>query len=112
MKNIAKLVLVLVSMPLIASAGTQKYNVSVDGMTCGGCVSKVKEALAKVPGAEKVEVVLKKKTASFTVKEDRPELQAEIAKAVQEAGFTVTAINGKKFEVPAGQVPAGETKAQ
>ncbi len=93
-KNIAALVLSLVS--VTAMAGAQKYDVSVDGMTCGSCVSKVKESLAKIQGADKVEVVLKKKTATFTVKEDRPELQAEITKAITDAGFTVAAINGKK----------------
>ncbi|MEK7355306.1 MAG: heavy metal-associated domain-containing protein [Bdellovibrionota bacterium] len=100
-------------LPAVVWAGAQKYNVSVDGMTCGGCVGKVKEALTKIPGAEKVEVVLKKKTATFTVKEDRPELKAEIGKAIVDAGFTVTAINGKKVATegaPAATEPSTETK--
>lgn len=89
---VALMVLVL---PALVLAGQQKYDVAVDGMTCGSCASKVKDALSNIPGADKVQVVLKKKTASFVVAEDRPELKTEIAKAIADAGFTVTKINGK-----------------
>lgn len=100
-------------LPAVVWAGAQKYDVAVDGMTCGSCADKVKEALTKIDGAGDVKVVLKKKTASFSVKEDRPELQEQIAKAIADAGFTVTAINGKKIEKPAAAPAeaAKETKA-
>ena len=42
----------------------------IDGMTCGGCVSSVKQTLAGVPGVKSVTVDLGKKQAVITSSEE------------------------------------------
>ena len=57
---------------------------SIEGMTCGHCVKSVTEALAKVPGVEKViEVSLERKQAEVS---GNPQA-AQLIHAVQDAGF-------------------------
>ncbi|MBN9644366.1 heavy-metal-associated domain-containing protein [Corynebacterium mendelii] len=65
--------------------GTTVY--SVDGMTCGHCVSAVTQEVGKVPGVTGVEVDLTAGTATVTGEGFTDD--AVIA-AVDEAGFTAT----------------------
>ncbi|MEV4165274.1 heavy-metal-associated domain-containing protein [Nonomuraea dietziae] len=57
----------------------------VKGMTCGHCVSSVKEEVGEVAGVTGVEVDLA--TGSLTVDSAAPIDQAEIAAAVEQAGY-------------------------
>jgi copper chaperone CopZ len=62
----------------------------VDGMHCGGCGDKIKDALAKTQGVQKVEV----KTADkrVVVSFDSAKTNAEkIAKIISEAGYPASA---------------------
>ncbi|MEV0625832.1 heavy-metal-associated domain-containing protein [Nonomuraea wenchangensis] len=58
---------------------------TVKGMTCGHCVSSVKEEVGEVAGVTSVEVELE--SGLLTVSSDEPVDQARIAAAVEEAGY-------------------------
>ncbi|WP_405084814.1 heavy-metal-associated domain-containing protein [Microbispora sp. NBC_01389] len=60
---------------------------TVTGMTCGHCVSSVKEEVGEVPGVTGVEVDLA--TGLVTVESDDPLDTAVIRAAVEEAGYEV-----------------------
>ncbi|MEU8247209.1 heavy-metal-associated domain-containing protein [Nonomuraea sp. NPDC048916] len=60
---------------------------TVKGMTCGHCVSSVKEEVSEVAGVANVEVDLA--TGLLTVDSDGPVDAAEIIAAVEEAGYEV-----------------------
>ncbi|WP_182882125.1 heavy-metal-associated domain-containing protein [Microbispora sp. H10949] len=64
---------------------TATYTVS--GMTCGHCVSSVKEEVGEVAGVTGVEVDLA--TGLLTVESDNPLDTATIRAAVEEAGYEV-----------------------
>ena len=60
-----------------------KKNYELQGMSCGGCVSGVKNALQKFPGVEDAEVHLHPQTAVLTMSKpiDVDELQIQLSKA-------------------------------
>ncbi|MEV6034194.1 copper ion binding protein [Nonomuraea sp. NPDC052116] len=60
---------------------------TVTGMTCGHCVSSVKEEVGEVSGATSVEVDLA--SGLLTVESDGPVEAANIVAAVEEAGYEV-----------------------
>ncbi|WP_188195916.1 heavy-metal-associated domain-containing protein [Nonomuraea sp. SYSU D8015] len=60
---------------------------TVKGMTCGHCVSSVKEEVGEVAGVTSVEVDLA--SGLLTVGSDGPVDAAEIVAAVEEAGYEV-----------------------
>ncbi|MET8158306.1 cation transporter [Sphaerisporangium sp. NPDC005289] len=60
---------------------------TVKGMTCGHCVSSVKEEVGEVPGVTGVEVELS--TGLLTVDSESPVDPAKIVAAVEEAGYKV-----------------------
>ncbi|WP_067134845.1 heavy-metal-associated domain-containing protein [Microtetraspora malaysiensis] len=60
---------------------------TVTGMTCGHCVSSVKEEVGEVAGVTGVEVDLA--TGLVTVDSEGPVDAAAIAAAVEEAGYEV-----------------------
>ncbi|KMN21230.1 heavy-metal-associated domain-containing protein [Pseudomonas helleri] len=60
---------------------------TVDGMTCGGCVRGVTNAIQRLDPQSKVDVDLKTKT----VKVDSSLAAKEIVRAIKDAGFDVPA---------------------
>jgi copper ion binding protein len=60
---------------------------TVKGMTCGHCVSSVKEEVGEVSGVTAVEVDLA--SGLLTVQSDAPVDAADIVAAVEEAGYEV-----------------------
>lgn len=60
---------------------------TVKGMTCGHCVSSVKEEVGEVPGVTGVEVDLA--SGLLTVGSEGPIDAAKIVAAVEEAGYEV-----------------------
>lgn len=62
---------------------TTTYHVT--GMTCGHCVSAVTAELTALPGVREVEVNLP--TGGVTVTSDAPLPPADVAAAVDEAGY-------------------------
>ena len=64
----------------------QKVNIKVEGMTCQGCVDKVKSALQKVEGVKEAEVSLKDNLALVTFDADKTN-EKELRKAISSSGF-------------------------
>ena len=67
--------------------------VYIDGMKCGGCANRVKNALSSVKGIKHVDVSLENKCATFILKKDIS--NDEISKVIDELGFKVTNIEDK-----------------
>ena len=62
----------------------------VTGMTCGHCVSAVKDELGQVPGVTGVDVDLAAgATSKVTVTSEAPLDEALVAAAVDEAGYAL-----------------------
>lgn len=57
----------------------------VKGMTCGHCVSAVKEEIGRIDGVAEVEVDLD--SGRVTVSSDTPVEEAAVRAAVDEAGY-------------------------
>jgi copper chaperone CopZ len=64
--------------------GGKTVTLTVEGMTCEGCVKGVERSLGAVPGVKKVVVSLKDKTAQVTVGSVDA---AQLIKAVEGAGY-------------------------
>ena len=60
--------------------------IPVKGMSCGGCVSGVEQALSALVGVARVEVSLERASATIEFDEAQVEL-AQLKDAVVEAGF-------------------------
>ncbi|HZC73191.1 MAG TPA: heavy-metal-associated domain-containing protein [Jatrophihabitans sp.] len=67
--------------------GTTTFQVT--GMTCGHCQRAVTEEISRVPGIQSVDVDLP--TGSVTVTATQPVDRADVADAVDEAGYTLVA---------------------
>ena len=61
----------------------------VEGMTCGHCVAAVTEELSKLDGVSHVDVDLA--SGRVTVESNHALDNADVAAAVDEAGYTVSA---------------------
>jgi copper chaperone CopZ len=70
---------------------SQTTTFSVDGMTCGNCVKHVTEELTGLTGVQDVQIQLVTGGSSpVTVVSEGPLADADIAAAVEEAGYAVT----------------------
>ena len=68
-----------------------KYRISIEGMMCGHCTSRVNKALGSVRGVLGVDVSLDDKCATVEVKERvKPEA---LKVAVENEGYTVTGVD-------------------
>ena len=62
----------------------QQFKMTIDGMSCGGCVSTVEKALRAVPGIRVDAVNVGSATVSYDATRTTP---AAIAQAVTDAGY-------------------------
>lgn len=92
----------------LLSAGTvalggETTNLSVEGMTCQGCVDKVESAVKKVDGVESVDVDLQSNTAKVTYASAAN--LTSIEQAIADAGFQVKTADAtsKSMEGKAGK---------
>ncbi len=60
---------------------------TVQGMTCGHCVSSVSEEVREIPGVETVDVVLETGTLTLTSSQDLDD--DAVRAAVEEAGYAL-----------------------
>jgi len=60
---------------------------TVNGMTCGHCVSSVTEEISQIDGVRNVAVELD--TGKVTVTSDQPVTEGDVRAAVTEAGYTL-----------------------
>jgi copper chaperone len=68
----------------------RKQILSIQGMTCGGCVNSVTRVLKALPGVQSVEVQLTPGQARVIFDEAMVDIAA-LKKAVAEAGYTASA---------------------
>lgn len=65
----------------------------VDGMTCGHCVSSVREEVSEIPGVKNIEVILSSGgTSKVTVVSDVNLDEEALRDAIAEAGFELKEI--------------------
>jgi Cu+-exporting ATPase len=69
---------------------TTRFHFGVEGMTCASCVGRVEKALAKVPGVLAATVNLA--TEKADIRTDGTVPAAEVAKAVEAAGYSMAPI--------------------
>jgi copper chaperone len=62
--------------------------IKIEGMTCMGCVTSVKNVLEKIPGVDSVEVSLDQKRATIHYEEASANTD-QFRKAIGDAGFEV-----------------------
>ena len=92
-RTLKALAIVLALSPLAAFAGTP-VDVKVEGMTCGSCVKKVNDELAKLTNVEKgtVNVMLEGNHATLTLKNNDAKSLKAVKDAVVRAGYEVAKI--------------------
>ncbi len=72
---------------------TRPLVLTIEGMTCEGCVRAVRGALGAVPGVKALEVGLSGDKLGWARLEGEPSLdRAALEAAVEEAGFTLRAL--------------------
>ncbi|MDX9731803.1 MAG: heavy metal-associated domain-containing protein [Bdellovibrionales bacterium] len=88
------LVVAALAIPGFAFADTT-VDVKIKGMTCGSCVQRVSEELAKLDGIDKnsVQVELAGEHATLTVTKNDEKTLASIKNAVKKAGYEVAKID-------------------
>jgi len=69
-----------------------KITLNVDGMSCDGCVSRVKVALSKIDCVQDVEVSLSDKKVTFTCTKGKTD-PGQFVDAVEELGFKAEVAN-------------------
>ena len=85
--------LMLVSATVLAG---DTVKMQVKGMHCDNCVDKVKSAVQKVKGVEKIDVNLEKGVAEITMASNGRSSSGDVAKAIVDAGYGVTYQDGSE----------------
>ena len=83
MRNTLSFALVLLlAVSVISVAGEKKVEIKVDGMTCNGCVNKVKTTLEESDGVKSAKVSLKENSAVILYDDSKTD-EASLKKAIQ-----------------------------
>jgi copper chaperone CopZ len=70
-----------------------KQNFQINGISCGGCVARVKKTLEEHPNIEKAEIFLEPKGATIITMNEALSI-AELQKQLDQLnGYTITEIN-------------------
>src|SRR5918997_6745379 len=77
----------------------------VSGMTCASCVNRVEKAIGKVAGVEEAAVNLATERATVSY-DPRQTTVADIATAVERAGYGVTDLPSDPFDATERPIPA------
>ena len=67
--------------------------ISIEGMTCGGCVASVHTATADIDGLENISIELADNQATVTFDDSKTSAE-KIAAAIDDAGFDAAVVNG------------------
>ena len=67
--------------------------ISIEGMTCGGCVASVHTATADIDGLENISIELADNQATVTFDDSKTSAE-KIAAAIDDAGFDAAVIDG------------------
>jgi copper chaperone CopZ len=90
MKSI--LLILMLCIGLVSSAQVTKISLQASGLTCSMCSKAVKNALEEVSFVEKVQVDIKNQKYSLSFKEGSAIEIDELARAVEDAGFSVASL--------------------
>ncbi len=71
----------------------QTQIISIEGMTCGGCVASVHTATADIDGLENISIELADNQATVTFDDSKTSAE-KIAAAIDDAGFDAAVVNG------------------
>ena len=66
--------------------------ISIEGMTCGGCVASVHTATADIDGLENISIELADNQATVTFDDSKTSAE-KIAAAIDDAGFDAAVVN-------------------
>lgn len=72
--------------------GPGRYDLVVRGMSCPKCISNVDLQLKRIDGVANPKVDMKNGVVSVTVREGASPSRAEVARAIEDAGFTLVEI--------------------
>ena len=72
--------------------GPGRYDLVVRGMSCPKCISNVDLQLKRIDGVANPKVDMKHGVVSVTVREGASPSRAEVARAIEDAGFTLVEI--------------------
>ena len=78
----------------------RRLGLNVDGMGCGGCVKKVRQALAEVPGVVVEDVTVGKAVVSF---DPASSSEAAVVAALAKRNYAVTATGSANGAATAAQ---------
>ena len=67
--------------------------ISIEGMTCGGCVASVHTATADIDGLENISIELADNQATVTFDDSKTSAE-KIAAAIDDAGFDAAVVTG------------------
>ena len=76
-----------------ASVEAATIEMNVNGLVCAFCAQGIEKQLRKFPATAEVVVSLEHKLVAVTLKEGQDIPDAELRRALTNAGYTVTAIN-------------------
>ncbi len=102
MKTVLSFAMVLMlALSVTAVGGDKKLNIKVDGMTCNGCVNKVKTTLEKVDGVKSADVSLESNSAVVLYDDSKTE-EGKLKEAVNSTGFKAVDAEQMKTKDAAG----------
>jgi copper chaperone len=111
MKVLTSALVIVLTLSVVSLAAEKKVEIKVDGMSCNGCVNKVKTSLEKVEGVKSAEVSLEKHSA-VVVFDDSKTNETALKTAVNATGFkAVEAKAGCGSSADCGGCPANKAKS-
>lgn len=87
-----KIILAAVSLTIAFAANATTIEMKVYGMVCGFCAQGIEKILKKNPATQDVVVDLEKKLVVVTTREGKDISDAELTKAIGDAGYDVKQI--------------------
>lgn len=92
MKNVSKIILVLMLllMPVFAQAKT--IEMEVNGLVCAFCAQGIEKTMRKFPATEDVVVSLENRLVAVSLKNGQDITDAQLKKAITDAGYTMVGI--------------------
>lgn len=101
MKKVFSIALVfMLALTVVSVAGDKKVEIKVDGMTCDGCVGKVKTTLEKTDGVKSADVSLKN-NAAVVLYDDSKTDEKSLKNAINSTGFK--AVDAKAAKAKSGE---------
>lgn len=83
------ILLAIVAIFSTSALAANKISVFVDGMTCPSCGASVEKHLKAIPQVDSVDIILSSGSVIVTLKNGGTLSNADVAKAISEAGYKV-----------------------